>query len=312
MIKISPQKTKSIFSTTLLTTTIVLGTLNFSSFANVGSDIIVKSIKTDLSNPVGNETFWKNVKPFTANLMSQPMAIPQSKVTQTQNVNVQAVHNGKWITFKLTWKDSEKSEAGPLGKFSDGVAIEFPASKITGGAIPPSAFMGEKGKPVHIYHWKSAFQYDKDHGKMKTVKEIYPNASIDLYPLEPKKENREPMKNVVENYPKATESQKMVFVHGQAAGNPQSFPKLKALDEIYAEGWGTSQVIDNHEGIGNGKWENGNWTVVISRPLKSKVGSVLEVGKDNFVCFAVWQGGKGEVGSRKSVTLAWIPLKISK
>lgn len=310
MIKINSQKKSNIFSTVLLATSTVIGCLSFSpSFANTENAIIVKSIKSDLSNPIGNESYWKNIKPFSASLMSQPMALPQSKVTETQIVNVQAVHNGKWISFRLTWKDKDMSEAGVLGKFSDGIAIEFPASSHS---VPPSAFMGEKGKPVHIYHWKAAFQYDKDHGKMKTVKEIYPNASIDLYPLEPKTENRDEMKAIKENYPKATEEQKRIFVHGEAAGNPQSYPKLKALDEIYAEGWGTSQVIDNHEGIGNGKWENGNWTVVISRPLKSKVGSVLQSGKDSSICFAVWQGGKGEVGSRKSVTLAWIPLKVSK
>ena len=84
------------------------------------------------------------------------------------------------------------------------------------------------------------------------------------------------------------------------------------MDEIYAEGFGSSQVIDNHESIGNGTWKNGQWTVVISRPLKSKVASNLDIGKNSFICFAVWQGGKGEVGSRKAVTLSWIPINISR
>lgn len=302
---------KSLYSATLFSSAIAFGALYFSSMeAKAEGNIVAKFVNTDLSNPVGNESFWKSSKAFSANLMGQPMVNPKPAKTQTSNINVQVVNNGKWIAFRLKWKDSEKSEGGPLGKFSDGVAIEFPV-KITDGN-PPSPFMGEKGKPVHLFHWKDAFQFDKDNGRMKTTKDIYPNASIDMYPLEPKIETRENIKGVTENYPKATEEEKMVFVHGKAAGNPQSFPKLRAVDEIFAEGFGTSQVIDNHEAIGNGKWANGEWTVVISRPMHSKVGSVLESGKGSFVCFAVWQGGKGEVGSRKSLTLNWIPLNIEK
>lgn len=278
--------------------------------ANAQDNISVSMVKADLSKPVGNEAFWKNAKAFPVSLMAQPMANPKPEKAETSMVNVQAVHNGQWASFRLTWKDADRSEAGPLGKFSDGVAMEFPV-KVANG-VPPSAFMGEVGNPVHIYHWKAAFQYDKDHGKMKVVQDIYPNMSADLNnPIEPKPETRDFMKGVPENYPKATEDQKNVFSHGKAAGNPQSYPKLRAMDEIYAEGWGTSQVIDNHESIANGKWENGQWTVVISRPLKSKVGSVLVPGKSSFVCFAVWQGGKAETGSRKSVNLSWIPLNIS-
>jgi len=257
-------------------------------------------VKDDVSKPIINAPFWKKAKIFPISLMAQPMAIPKPAKTETSLVKVQAVHNGKWVAFKLNWKDPEKSEAGPLGKFSDGIALEFPV-KIANGT-PPSSFMGEIGNPVHIYHWKAAFQLDKDKG-FHTMKDIYPNASIDMYPLEPKIDG---------NYPKATEEQKTVFSHGRAAGNPQSYPKTKGVDEIFAEGFGSSQVIDNHEAIANGEWKNGEWNVVISRPLKSKIGSKLENGKNNFVCFAVWQGGKDEVGSRKSVSLAWIPLEIKK
>ncbi len=301
---------KKYFSATLLSTAIALGGLSFTSPAKAEGNIVAGYINTDLSKPVGNESYWKSSKAFPVSLMAQPMVNPKPEKTETSMINVQAVNNGKWIAFRLKWKDTEKSEAGPLGKFSDGVAIQFPV-KIVNGALP-LPFMGEKGKAVHIYHWKDAFQFDKDNGRIKTTKDIYPNASVDMYPLEPKTETREQMKTVPENYPKATEEQKMVFVHGQAAGNTQSFPKLRAIDEIFAEGFGTSQVIDNHQAIGNGRWENGEWTVVISRPLHSKIGSVLEVGKNEFVCFAVWQGGKGEVGSRKSLALSWVPLNIAK
>lgn len=304
-------KIRNLFTTIPLAIAVTLGTLQYHTTAKAEGNLSIETVKADLSNPVGNEAYWKNAKVFPVSLMAQPMAIPKPEKTETGMLNVQAVHNGKWAAFRLTWKDADRSEAGPLGKFSDGIALEFPV-KVANG-VPPSAFMGEKGNPVHIYHWKAAFQYDKEHGKMKKVKDIYPNMSADLNnPIEPKAETRDYMQGVTENYPKATEEQKNVFSHGRAAGNPQSYPKLRAMDEIYAEGFGSSQVIDNHESIGNGTWEKGQWTVVISRPLKSKVGSTLDVGKNSFICFAVWQGGKGEVGSRKAVTLSWIPINISR
>lgn len=288
------------FSKKIISISSALAITLFSTVASANDSILVNSVKDDVSKANINASFWNKAKDFTVSLMAQPMTLPKPEKTETSLVKVKAVHNGKWISFKLNWKDAEKSEAGPLGKFSDGIAIEFPV-KLANGE-PPSAFMGQTGSPVHIYHWKAAFQLDKDKG-FHTMKDIYPNASIDMYPLEPKIDG---------NYPKATEEQKNVFSHGKAAGNPQAYPKTKALDEIYAEGFGTSQVIDNHEAIANGEWKNGEWNVVISRPLKAKVGSSLETGKPNFICFAVWQGGKSEVGSRKAVSLVWTPLELKK
>jgi len=281
------------------------------NIANAQDTLNSMLVKADLKNPKVNDNYWKNAKTFVASLNAQPMANPKPEKTETTSINVQSVHNGSNIAFRLTWNDPDKSEAGEIGKFSDGVAIQFPV-KLDKDGQAPSAFMGQAGNPVHIFHWKAVFQNDKDNKRMKTIKDIYPNMSADLNnPVEPKPETREFMKGVPENYPKATEEQKNVFSHGKAAGNPQSFPKLNALDEIFAEGWGTSQVINNHEGMADAKWENGKWIVVISRPLKSKVGSVLQVGKNSFIAFAVWQGGKKETGSRKSVTLSWIPLNVS-
>jgi DMSO reductase family type II enzyme heme b subunit len=103
-----------------------------------------------------------------------------------------------------------------------------------------------------------------------------------------------------------------VYAQGKAAGNPQSYQKTSAVDEIIAEGFGSSSVIQNKNSIGHGDWQKGEWSVVIARPLKLEDGSILEEGKENSMAFAVWQGGKDEVGSRKSLTMSWVPLTILK
>ncbi len=58
------------------------------------------------------------------------------------------------------------------------------------------------------------------------------------------------------------------------------------------------------------KAEGGEWTLVIVRPLSIEGGSSLKSGGGANIAFAVWQGGKGEVGARKCVTMQWTPVVI--
>lgn len=257
--------------------------------------LVSAPINGDLSKPPAGEELWKaaTVEPIT--LMAQPMVAPRPKTTETANVSAQSINDGKWIVFRLKWKDPEKSEAGKLGEFSDALALEFPVKD----GNPPPVFMGAKGEPVHLYHWRAQYQYDAEHGK-KDIKDIYPNLNMDAYPMEFKDAGN--LKNL-------TSEKREQYAHGQAAGNPQSYAK-NGIDEIFAEGFGTSSVIQNVESYAQGEWKNGEWTLLIGRPLSRKDGSQLAAGKENYVGFAVWQGGKDEVGSRKSVTMTWTNLEV--
>lgn len=260
------------------------------------ADIKALRVKENLSHASFKSALFAKSTEETIVLMAQPMAIPRPKETTTDKIKVRAIHDGKHIAFLLTWNDKEKNEAGKLGEYSDAVAIQFPVKDNT---KPPPIFMGGKGDPVHIFHWRAQYQTDKERG-MRDIKDIYPNMHIDLYPMD------------FPNSPqflKVDETQKEVYSFGRAAGNPQSYVK-KGVDEIIAEGFGTSSVIENIEADADAKWENNEWKVIITRPLKRENGSILEVGKGSFVGFAVWQGGLKEVGSRKSVTMMWTPIQL--
>lgn len=248
--------------------------------------------KIEVDSPV-----WKAVPTQKITLMAQPIALPRPKLTLTEAVQVQVAHDGKWVAFHLNWKDTEMSEGGRLAKFSDAVALEFPV-KVEKDQ-PPSIFMGEVGKPVHIYHWRAQYQKDMAIGRHPTMKDLYPNMSIDAYPLE----FPDPAS------PQGTEAQQRAFSPGRQVGNPQSYKK-HGVDEIFAEGYGSSSVANSIEASSASQWANGEWHVVIRRPLKSTQGSELLVGQKNYMGVAAWQGGKNEVGSRKSVTLAWINLEL--
>ena len=247
--------------------------------------------ETDLAAP-----YWKKAKVEKITLMAQPMVAPRPKTTTTAELEVQSVHNASEIAFRVRWKDTEKSEAGRLGEFSDALAIQFP---VKTKEPPPPVFMGAKDDPVHIFHWRAQYQRDVEKGKPE-MKDLYPNISIDIYPME---------------YPdwgklEQVDAQKReVFSPGKASGNPQSYEK-SGVDEIFAEGFSTSSVQIPHGASAHAKWENGQWTLIIVRPLMIEGGSTLTPGGKSNVAFAAWQGGKGEVGSRKCVTMMWTPLLV--
>jgi Ethylbenzene dehydrogenase len=276
---------------------VVLGMISLSG-ASLGQEIQAPKVTSDLksADKLDLKSFASATE-ATISLMAQPMAVPRPKVSTTDQITVKAIHNGTTIAFLLTWKDTEASDAGPLGKFSDAVAIQFP---VKDNANPPPIFMGAKDNPVHIWHWRMQYQIDKERGQ-RTIKDIYPNMSVDMYPME--------FPNI--NMEGVSDAQREVYSYGKAAGNPQSYVK-KGVDEMLAEGFGSSSVIENVDSDARGVWKDGLWQVVITRPLQRENGSVLTPGQNSAAGFAVWQGGKDEVGSRKSLTMAWTPLILAK
>lgn len=260
------------------------------------AEIKAAKVTADLSKSAFEESVWQGVREETVSLMAQPMALPRPKTTTTPLLRVQAIHDGQWIAFRLHWKTDDVNEAGKLGQFSDAVALQFPVKE----GSPPPIFMGAKDNPVHIFHWRAQYQKDIEKGK-PTMKDLYPNMNPDMYPMEFKDSG---------NVEGLTEEKREVYSPGKISGNPQSYEKSSAVDEIFAEGFGSSAVIQNRMSNGRGSWRKGEWSVVISRPLKRENGSMLEVGKNSYIAFAVWQGGKQEAGSRKSLTMSWIPLEV--
>lgn len=241
--------------------------------------------------------YWQGVEAVEVGLLAQMMAKPMPDSLRTAKVKAQIVHDGRHVAFRLQWADTGPSEAGRPGEQSDAVAVQLPALDH---AKPPPVFMGAAGNPVHILHWRAQYQRDELKGK-KTVKDIYPNLNADMYPNEfPDRGRLKP----------ATEAQTDLFVAGKAAGNPQSVRK-RAVDEILAEGFGTSAVTPGGNSSGRGEWKDGAWTVVISRSLACPGVAPLEPGKPSSFGLAVWQGGAGEVGARKSMTMVWTPFVLA-
>ncbi len=258
--------------------------------------ITARRVATDLSKPDPRAKFWDSMPVEKVSLMAQPMVVPRPEATTTTWVTVQAAHDGTRLALRLRWKDADRNFAGRLGEFSDAAALEFP---VKDNAAPPAVMMGQAGNPVHIFHWRAQYQRDRESGK-PTIKDLYPNNSIDMYPME----FNDP------GTTKTDEANRERFSPGRAVGNPQSYAK-NGVDEVLAEGYSTSAVQEGHASEAQAVWENGEWTLVIVRPLLIEGRSSVPVGSSTNVGFAVWQGGKGEVGSRKCVTMMWTPLDVS-
>ena len=273
---------------------VVVSLLSSSSVsAQAAGDLVATKVAADLSAADPAAAYWQSAPAMTVTLMGQPIVLPKPEKTTTDKVTVQAVNDGKRAAFRVRWKDSEKSEAGRLGEFSDAFALQFP---VKPGETPPPVMMGAKDNPVHLFHWRAQYQRDKEKGK-PDMKALYPNGAVDMYPMEFKEA------------PGGTPEDREKFSPGVVEGNPQSYAK-EGVDEVIAEGFSTSAVQAGHGSTAHGEWRGGEWTLVIVRPLTIEGGSSLKSGGGANIAFAVWQGGKGEVGARKCVTMQWTPVVI--
>lgn len=267
---------------------------------NAAEDFYVHYVSDALNEPTLDAPCWRNKEARIIPLTAQPIVLPRPSKTTTEAVEVIAVHNGDWMAFRCKWKDKEKSEAAKLGEFSDALAIMFPLHQKE---APPVITMGSKNDPVHIFHWRAQYQKDKEQGP-QSIKSMYPNMTTDMYPLE-----FDDMEHANDKALLAiTQHQREIFSPGKASGNPQSFQKIRGVDEIVAEGFGSSAVIENALSFAYGRWENGEWTLVIARPMTHEGVAIIKPTAKTFAAFAVWQGGEQEVGSRKCITLKWLPV----
>lgn len=257
-------------------------------------ELVAARTKDPLAAPDPRAPFWETVPRGAVTLLAQPMVTPRPEKLLTEQVVVQALHNDAHLALRIVWEDTEESRGGHLAEYSDAVGLQFP----TDGSPNTPVMMGAKGLPVHILHWRAQYQLDEEQGKPE-ISALYPFGTTDAYAMDFKEAKS------------GTPEQKESFLPARALGNPQSYRK-KAVDEITAEGFFTSSVLEPGGAVGKGEFDGERWAVVFVRPLEAPGRSTLKVGAVNQIAFAVWQGGAGEVGSRKAVMLSWLPLRLER
>jgi DMSO reductase family type II enzyme heme b subunit len=239
---------------------------------------------------------WDRAPEHPATLVPQDVVEPKLLQPGIARVDVRALHNGDWIVFRLGWADATESVLAQTGITSDSVAIQLP---MQAGSQVPDPAMGEAGKAVHLLYWKALWQDDAARAAkgQDRVAALYPNATTDHYPF---------LAN-----PAAKDEMARRYAPADAAGNPITRrASASPVQELVAEGYGTTTAAATQQALGRGAWRAGRWFVTIARPLDEGEGVArLAVGQKTFLAVAVWDGAARQAGGRK-MRSAWIPLVL--
>jgi hypothetical protein len=232
------------------------------------------------ANPAGSA--WDDAPEHPAKWLLQDLVEPRLMNPSTQGVRVRAITNGTEIAFRLEWADATKNDLAGPAKFIDACAVQIPV-KIEPNV--PAPHMGEEGKTVEITYWRSDWQATVD-GRPDSIKQHYPNASVDHYPYEARS---------LEKGSAAQGEMAGRYAPARALDNRRTGPRETPVEDLIAEGPGTLKPAPPAGSKGRGVRADDGWSVVITR----KVPDGLTPGGRTQIAFAVWEGAHNEVAARK-------------
>ena len=251
---------------------------------------------------------WNDLIPKQVSLLPQNVTTPSKFQTSVESIDVRVVHNGSWIGVAVSWLDDAPDHMTATGVFSDAVAVGFPQ----GDPFSTSPLMGHPGI-VEINYWKALWQHDIDHGYQE-VTDLYPYTVADEY-VGYRSEHL-PDSNPASSAPIAEVMSTPEGLQGLPAiaiGNPVSqLHRQTPVELLVAEGFGTLSTQKQQDARADAAFDDGRWTVVITRPLNTgdSADSPLAVDSLTTINFAVWQGGEGDVSGRKNYA-TFTPLLIA-
>jgi mono/diheme cytochrome c family protein len=251
--------------------------------------------ETDIySLPVGVEL---NTDPFSpvwdgvasTSLVLRPLSARREAV---EIINVASVNNGEQLAIRLQWEDPTHDAFSELHSdtFRDGAAVQFALGAVTlhtHGHNEPFFGMGNRNKPVNIWHWKAGLEE-----ALEAEDDLeYAGGGVDMDAL----------------------------IYGDIIA--EAFSRVNTtgenpVEELNAEGFGTvtPQPPENQNVEGTGEWKDGVWTVVFLRDM-------IKTGKWDvdfaqridpaLMAFAVWDGVKEDRNGRKVISV-WQRFTVKK
>jgi DMSO reductase family type II enzyme heme b subunit len=235
---------------------------------------------------------WDDAPLHVSPLLMQDLVEPRLMTASTAEVRVRAITDGSHVAFRLEWDDDTLNNMPMAGRFSDGCAVQVP---VANGPDVPAPQMGETGRAVEIAYWRASWQAVVD-GRGDTIKDVFPNATVDHYPFEAAS---------LESGSTAQKEMATRYAPARALGNAMAGPRTDPVQDLVAEGPGTLTPAAKTESTGRGIRTATGWSVVIVRKVPSGVGPT---GRGQ-VAFAVWEGGHDEAGARKMRT-GWVVLSM--
>lgn len=265
--------------------------------------LTVKYLPLDINSA---DKAFEQADPLNIKLEKQDRAFPHGGGS-IEKIEIRGFHNGETIFFRLMWADKTKNERViKHEQFRDAVAMMFPLDIVTiSPETPFSPRMGDRGRPVNLWHWKADWEKDLHvAGRYVHMEDEYVNMFDDFF------ENPYPVP-----FHSVLYSSVPFVSGGRAAGTLLARPdRGRSVEDLNAIGFGTLTSQAHQDVKGRGNWANGKWDVLIHRPLitpdKNDVQFVPGMG--TFFNIAVWNGAQGDTNGQKSISIRWRPLKIER
>lgn len=235
---------------------------------------------------------WANAPEHVATLLLQDLVEPRLMTPSTPEVRVRAFANGTHIAFRLEWPDAEVNDLPGAGRFPDGCAVQLPQ---TADVTVPDPQMGMAGRGVNITYWRADWQASVN-GRGDTIKDLYPNATVDHYPFDAPS---------LEQGSAARDEAARRYAPADAVGNRRGGARTSAVEDLLAEGPGTITRAAATTSRGVGARTPQGWAVVITRALPDGLSPAARTQ----VAFAIWEGSAQESGARK-MRSAWVGLSL--
>ncbi|KCZ70347.1 Ethylbenzene dehydrogenase [Candidatus Methanoperedens nitroreducens] len=218
---------------------------------------------------------WDSVPSTEIEMEYQVMVLPWGK-SLISPVTVKAFHNERDIYFYMGWKDDTEDRVLGTNRFSDASAVMFPMGDNVQNSSIILGFMSG----ANVWQWKAS--QDKEYWLKETPES---GAYSDFY------------------YP--FEENETLAVSKVVPGS--------AVNDVFAIRAGTLTPKESQNVEGRGLWDNGMWHVVFKRSLKQadpELDARFDASGNKLVAFAVWDGAKGDRGSRKSISHDWTTFEI--
>ena len=249
---------------------------------------------------------FKNANGVKITLQKQDKAFPYGGGS-VKNAEVKAVHDGSVIYFQISWNDpTRNARTIAVQEFRDAVALMFPLGEVE---ITPSEHfsprMGDREKPVNLWHWKADWEVDlfaKD--GLEDMENRYPNMYDDFYSNPYNPHDYQELMTSIEH-----------LSGGIAAHNLLSESRRgRTVEDLNAEGFGTLTTQDHQDANGCSKYKDGIWTVIMYRLLITKDHDDIQFvpGGKTYFNIAVWDGGKKDRNGQKNISIQWHPVILDK
>jgi DMSO reductase family type II enzyme heme b subunit len=245
---------------------------------------------------------WRSARTVRVELDAQLIAMPTRPRPVRPTIEVDALHDGTTIAFRLVWRDFERDDLTVrCDGFRDACAV-----LVAPNADQALRIMGTADAPVTLLHWKADWQRDVDAGRQE-LGAVHRNASADYYPPLPAGSGSDIS---AAQYVKAGATP---WLPGLAAGNPlAALERSSPVEKLLATGFGTAATARTQNATGRGVYEGGKWRVTLTRPLAPADDgeAALHPGGEYGVAFAIWSGADDDVGSKKSPSKALLRLRV--